>query len=286
MSKHIEYDVTPSDTLDVSGEPQEIDLGNYAEASGQIPHGMDNQQPNGDEEGLIMVKPLVPPYGVLMLNLPKEVTDDLNSFIQGKIEDGFDGMEPMNSELAGHIKNEYRMPQFMKEKIEPIAFQLCGHHMNAFPYGTKQLNMLSGVANSIDDSNDPSQINEALKDVRLSLDTYWVNLQKKHEFNPLHNHSGLFSFVIWLKVPYKHQDELDYWTKNGTPSLDAAGTFCFVSPGVDGNLMQDYIPVDESYEGKMVLFPAGLGHMVYPFVTSDDYRISLSGNIMMGKNNS
>ena len=35
----------------------------------------------------------------------------------------------------------------------------------------------------------------------------WVNFQRKYEFNPLHKHSGLLSFVIWMKIPYNFEDE-------------------------------------------------------------------------------
>lgn len=272
MSKHIEY---MDDEQNSHHQREELELGNYVETP------VDHKDIN--EEGMVMVKPLSSPYGYMMLNLPKEITDDLNSFIQEKIDTNFDGMEQMNTDLAGYIKNEYRMPDFMAEKIKPIVFSMAGYHMNTFPYANKQIQMLSGISSSIKDSSDVEQVNNSLKDLRLTLDTYWVNLQKKYEFNPLHSHAGLFSFVIWLKVPYKHEDETSYWAERGNPTTDAAGTFCFVTPGTDGSLMQDYIPVDERYEGKMVFFPAGMGHMVYPFVTSDDYRISFSGNIMMGK---
>jgi hypothetical protein len=37
--------------------------------------------------------------------------------------------------------------------------------------------------------------------------------------------------------------------------------------------------VDNTWEGKMALFPADLNHIVYPFYTSEDYRISISGNV-------
>jgi hypothetical protein len=39
------------------------------------------------------------------------------------------------------------------------------------------------------------------------------------------------------------------------------------------------VPVDKTFEGKMLFFPATLSHSVNPFYTSDDYRISIAGNI-------
>ena len=39
------------------------------------------------------------------------------------------------------------------------------------------------------------------------------------------------------------------------------------------------LPIDKAWEGTMILFPSSLNHNVYPFYTSDDYRISISGNL-------
>ena len=39
------------------------------------------------------------------------------------------------------------------------------------------------------------------------------------------------------------------------------------------------IPVEKGWEGKLVMFPSLLMHSVTPFRTSDDYRISISGNL-------
>ena len=33
------------------------------------------------------------------------------------------------------------------------------------------------------------------------LKNLWVNYQKQNEFNPLHCHIGLYSFVIFMKIP-------------------------------------------------------------------------------------
>ena len=45
------------------------------------------------------------------------------------------------------------------------------------------------------------------EEFRLMLFNTWVNFQKKHEFNPIHTHDGVFSFVIWHKVPFTQKDE-------------------------------------------------------------------------------
>ena len=107
------------------------------------------------------------------------------------------------------------------------------------------------------------------------LTSFWVNFQKKYEFNPLHNHSGMFSFVIWMKIPYDIKKERELpWVK-GTKNQHTVGNFTFVSPDMENHI----ITMEKEIEGHMALFPSHLHHMVYPFYTSDEERVSISGNI-------
>ena len=58
-----------------------------------------------------------------------------------------------------------------------------------------------------------------------------------------------------------------------------AGHFCFLLTNEMGQITDHVIPADKEWEGKMALFPANMNHQVYPFYTSDEYRVSISGNI-------
>ena len=51
---------------------------------------------------------------------------------------------------------------------------------------------------------------------------------------------------------------------------------------VFGQIAVNNLRVDKSYEGTIIIFKSNLRHLVYPFHTSDDYRISISGNIIAG----
>ena len=53
----------------------------------------------------------------------------------------------------------------------------------------------------------------------LKLESLWVNYQKQHEFNPIHNHFGLISFVIWMKIhtDWKEQHELPFAKNSNGP---------------------------------------------------------------------
>lgn len=56
--------------------------------------------------------------------------------------------------------------------------------------------------------------------------------------------------------------------------------FEFVCTDFMGKISQNKISVDKSYEGCIIMFPSSLFHTVYPFYTSDDYRISIAGNLV------
>mgnify|MGYP002624962770 FL=1 len=116
------------------------------------------------------------------------------------------------------------------------------------------------------------------KDFRLELFSLWVNYQKKHEFNPIHIHDGLFSFVIWHKIPFKMSDEKARFPHMKEKEI-RAGHFVFLMPNELGQITSHAIAADNEWEGKIALFPASLNHQVYPFYTSDEYRVSISGNI-------
>ena len=50
--------------------------------------------------------------------------------------------------------------------------------------------------------------------------------------------------------------------------------------GGRGDVGHTVLNVDKSYEGKILVFPAELMHSVNPFYTSDEYRITVSGNVI------
>ena len=110
------------------------------------------------------------------------------------------------------------------------------------------------------------------------IDT-WVNFQKKYEYNPVHHHSGDLVFVIWIKIPYKLQDELNHPSSIMSNS-GAASKFQFTNiSNKFSNISKNLLDIDESFEGKMIIFHSKMEHTVYPFFTSDEYRISMSGNL-------
>jgi hypothetical protein len=117
------------------------------------------------------------------------------------------------------------------------------------------------------------------------IDT-WINYQKKYEYNPLHSHSGFLSFVLWVQIPYNLKDEL-LFSNCINSNIPSNSLFEFVHTNFMGQIVKNTIQVDKSWEGTMIMFPSSLYHMVHPFYTSDEYRISISGNLKVAsqKNN-
>jgi len=118
-----------------------------------------------------------------------------------------------------------------------------------------------------------------------TLDT-WVNIQKKTEYNPIHTHiSAHLSLVAWLSIPYSIENEDK--EKNCLFSAQKSNSrFQFIFSRLNGTIHSHFIDIDKSWEGKIIMFPGYLMHVVYPFYTSDEPRISVAGNITLtDKNN-
>lgn len=101
----------------------------------------------------------------------------------------------------------------------------------------------------------------------------WVNFQHHGEFNPLHNHTGQLSAIIYIDVPICISEENGPLLKTNAPS---AGKVSWVYGSLD--YTTDYHYTHQPTTGEMFLFPAGLQHTVYPF-KSDVERISMSFNV-------
>jgi len=104
-------------------------------------------------------------------------------------------------------------------------------------------------------------------DVNYFIETPWINLQKKHEFIPNHTHAGIYSYTIWMKIPYNNNDRY-------------AGNFEFTYNDITGRIHNHLIKLTKEDEGAILMFPSKLLHTVYPFYDTDKYRISISGNIV------
>ena len=169
--------------------------------------------------------------------------------------------EPSNIELAGHLEKEYKfldVPKYVTDYLEKIPYKKL--------YFKKQLTSNQMIHNF------------NVENCKLKLLSNWVNFQKKYEFNPVHNHTGIFSFIIFCQIPYDYESEAKPWN-NKTSVNNIASCLQFLYTDVLGAIQTHQVKVDKSFENKILFFNAKQNHCVYPFYTSDDYRITISGNI-------
>ena len=108
-----------------------------------------------------------------------------------------------------------------------------------------------------------NSINILNKKCDILIDRPWINLQRKHQYIPNHIHDGILSYNIFLKIPYNKK----------------SNSFEFSFTNVCGQPQHHSMNITKKDEGVVLLFPSQLTHCVYPFYDSEEYRISIAGNV-------
>ena len=112
----------------------------------------------------------------------------------------------------------------------------------------------------------------------FTLSSMWVNYQKQYEFNPLHDHTGVFSFVIWMQIPTDYEDQKQISITKDS-NLPVVSNFVLNYHNTLGMIAQHVYAMSKEMEGTMLFFPSQLMHCVYPFFNCNKDRISISGNL-------
>ena len=110
------------------------------------------------------------------------------------------------------------------------------------------------------------------------LSNMWVNYQKQYEFNPVHDHIGVYSFVIWMKIPTEFKDQRELPIAKNT-NMSVISNFCINYQNILGQNEEHMYEMSKEMEGTILFFPSQLLHTVYPFYNCEEDRISISGNI-------
>ena len=172
----------------------------------------------------------------------------------------------------------------IKNKTQKVNYRLAGNISQSYTVEDKDNwffnNVLTRCIIDYQKAFGKSIPSILTKNCQFKLGRFWVNFQKKYEFNPLHSHSGVFSFVIWLKIPssYKEESKLPF-VKHANSQM--ANTFQFLYTNALGQVSNFDYPLEPHLEGTLLFFPSKLHHTVYPFYTSNKDRISLSGNLYL-----
>lgn len=201
---------------------------------------------------------MFPNYGYILVKLLDEELKPIIDEVK-EIQKDFNKGTKHNSELAGNLQYEFTL-----EKCKPHLLRLLKPMVDIYDQETNYFNY---------------DINfKYLQHKELRLENLWVNFMKKYEFNPPHIHGGLFSFVLWLDMPYNIKDELEQASSKNS-NYACPGSFLFQYTNCLGGINTLDLQIDKEWNGTLCLFPSKMVHSVTPFYTSDDYRISVSGNL-------
>ena len=192
-------------------------------------------------------------YGWLEKKLSTQEMDSLWKCIDNKKESHKQYLAGNNYESNALVDED---DWFWKNTVKPLVYQ---------------------YADAIENIGEKVPINQLHP---YYLQQMWVNYQKQNEFNPLHDHGGVYSFVVWMKIPTRHfeQNKNPIALRSNNPKIS---TFEFRYINTLGSISEFVYEMNPEIEGTMLFFPSNLMHQVHPFFDCDEDRISISGNIVV-----
>ena len=188
----------------------------------------------------------LPNYGILDVTLEKNVLDHLHHLVEK--------YEPDDAKQQWMLIDDDN--RFQKEVLNPIIQEYVTDY--GFPEKLKTTHIHD-----------------------LTFQKFWANYTGKGEYQALHNHDAIWSFVIWLKLPAVANDEQSV----KEAMHPDAGDFILTYSDIIGRTRKVNWKLEKQYnEGHMLLFPSDLYHAVYPHFQTDEKRLSLAGDIVINSN--
>ena len=171
-----------------------------------------------------------------------------------------------NDQLAGEIESEWELDSeylertWFKEYIDELSWEY-----------------LKALGSQCHIEND--EIPESLVVFRNNIDkmkivSSWFNDQRDNEYNPIHNHTGFLSGLLYLKIP-------EYLPSRKTKDTDGAISFIGNETATESIMTNSTLTISPKV-GDIFLFPASLKHQVYPFRSADGKGIRRSMSFNMG----
>ena len=111
----------------------------------------------------------------------------------------------------------------------------------------------------------------------LAFSRFWCRASLDGDYQSIHDHQGIFTFVVWLTVPFEGADERPVQAG----FRPEASAFVLVYPDTCGQLQKRNFVLGKGAEGKMLFFPSDINHIVYPHYTTQEYRIALAGDVAL-----
>ena len=184
------------------------------------------------------------------LEKPELYEDDGELKIRIQIDEAKKNPTDLKGELAGNIKSSLSLDMkspLLKDFLAHILPNMITSYTNTFgvPWRT---------------TIEPNST--------WNLSSMWVNFQRQHEFNPIHDHDGIFSFVIWMRIPFSGKEQRELPIAKESNAGNHISSFGFYYTDILGGIKSFSYDMEKNIEGYMVMFPSKLQHVVWPFYAS------------------
>ena len=205
------------------------------------------------------------PYGIynsdlMETRIPDEEFKELKSIKLG---------ESGSSKLIGVVRDQLDLDPKECPKFSKFVTDMA----NEFIYMRSQALIMNQIIQCFT-LNPLSNLFIPEEHFKLKLKELWLNSMVAGDYQPVHQHSGLFSFVAYINVPYTNEEEHEL-NKNVEEQKNVNGFTEFMNFFGHDNIK---INVSKKIEQNLVLFPSWVTHTVYPF-RSKGRRITVSGNL-------
>ena len=190
-----------------------------------------------------------------------QVDDNIIKELDARIEET--GGKPefdASGQLAGRIKKQTHLDEVISESVKEDILKHCASFYEQTSGG------------------------QELPLSTMSLDSIWSNIQEAREYNPVHQHTGNFSFVIYtrndledLSVEKMQDNEYDNKIVDYDNQKPLAGMIELFYG--EGNWMNWTSFTHVPKRGDILIFPSWLRHTVYAHYETGKIRISVAGNV-------
>tara|TARA_B100001079_G_C16184269_1_gene414317 strand:+ start:71 stop:694 length:624 start_codon:yes stop_codon:yes gene_type:complete len=189
----------------------------------------------------------LPNEGYLVGELPQDLYNNL-------LNEGLDCEQRNKTRLTGlvTVDGDQTCPHYdVSEKNSKLLENFLGYYIDLYEQSFDYL----------------SHFKILDRDIPLSFQTPWYNIQRPNDYLTGHSHNGVFSYTIWLKLPSK-------------------SVFTFIYSHVGGRTASESLELKPEDNGKFIIFPSSLYHEVPPYRSKNENekRIAISGNIQFKSN--
>ena len=225
-------------------------------------------------------------YNYGPLHMSSKLSEDIL-----KVIDDYSGVQKNKSaydwrkSLAGKLDHEY---SFTDEQIKEISNLIK-------PYISAYLITLTESYSLVVVDQYYKFCNQERVTPYLNFDSIWVNFQQKGEYNPIHQHSGDISFIIYLDVPsviYEEENDSGGSPPGSVEFINSLNQVTNQYNNRHNTLKDNYKAIKQNLfaptnintlsptRGDIHMFPSWLNHQVQA-LKSDVLRTTVAGNIIV-----